>query len=62
LAARHELRDECPLICRVIRVTRLELHVTGLDAIDRTPVLDIKPWVTQFGPRGEVHQPCGWTS
>jgi tRNA (Thr-GGU) A37 N-methylase len=29
----------------------------GLDAVDGSPVLDIKPWVTEFGPRGEVHQP-----
>ena len=29
----------------------------GLDAIDGTPVLDIKPYMHQFGPRGEVRQP-----
>jgi len=33
-------------------------HVTGLDAIEGSPVLDLKPWVRQFGPRGEVHQPA----
>ncbi len=46
-------------ICRVERVEGLRLHVTGLDAIDGTPVLDIKPWVKEFGPRGEPRQP-GW--
>lgn len=33
------------------------MHVTGLDAIDGTPVVDLKPWVRQFGPRGDIHQP-----
>jgi hypothetical protein len=27
------------------------------DAIDGTPVLDIKPYMREFGPRGEVRQP-----
>jgi len=31
--------------------------VTGLDAIEGTPVLEVKPWVVEFGPRGEVPQP-----
>jgi tRNA-Thr(GGU) m(6)t(6)A37 methyltransferase TsaA len=44
-------------ICRVLRIEGLRLHVQGLDAVDRTPVLDIKPWVREFGPRGEVTQP-----
>jgi tRNA (Thr-GGU) A37 N-methylase len=33
------------------------VQVEALDAIDGTPVLDIKPWVREFGPRGEVTQP-----
>jgi tRNA-Thr(GGU) m(6)t(6)A37 methyltransferase TsaA len=44
-------------ICRLDRVSGLTLHVTGLDAIDGTPVLDVKPWVRELGPRGEVRQP-----
>ena len=44
-------------ICRVVRVDGPRLHVLGLDAVDGSPVLDIKPWVTEFGPRGEVTQP-----
>jgi tRNA (adenine37-N6)-methyltransferase len=44
-------------ICRVERVEGLRIHVTGLDAVEGTPVLDIKPWVREFGPRGEVRQP-----
>jgi tRNA (Thr-GGU) A37 N-methylase len=35
--------------------------LAGLDAIDGTPVLDLKPWVQEFGPRGELHQPA-WIS
>ncbi|MDB4985051.1 MAG: hypothetical protein JWN04_229, partial [Myxococcaceae bacterium] len=29
------------------------------DAIDGSPVLDLKPWVMEFGPRGPLRQP-GW--
>ncbi|MFK8908791.1 SAM-dependent methyltransferase [Streptomyces sp. YS-3] len=43
--------------CRVIKVDGLDVHVTGLDAVDGTPVLDIKPYLTEFGPRGEIVQP-----
>jgi tRNA (Thr-GGU) A37 N-methylase len=43
--------------CRLVRVEGLELHVEDLDAVDGTPVLDIKPWFAEFGPRGEVRQP-----
>jgi tRNA-Thr(GGU) m(6)t(6)A37 methyltransferase TsaA len=45
-------------VCKIERVEGTKLHVRGLDAIDGSPVLDIKPWVTQFGPRGEVKQPA----
>lgn len=37
------------------------LHVQGLDAIDRTPVLDIKPVMKEFMPRGALVQP-EWVS
>jgi len=43
---------------RLLAVDGLDLHVQGLDAIDATPVLDVKPWMEEFGPRGEVHQPA----
>ena len=48
-------------VCRVLRVDGSSLHVSGLDAIDGTPVIDIKPWMVEFGPRGEVVQPS-WSS
>jgi tRNA (Thr-GGU) A37 N-methylase len=34
-----------------------ELTVRGLDAIDGTPVLDVKPWMNEFAPIGATHQP-----
>jgi tRNA (Thr-GGU) A37 N-methylase len=37
------------------------LRVTGLDAVDGTPVLDIKPVMAEFLPRGPVRQPA-WAS
>ncbi|MCF3179501.1 SAM-dependent methyltransferase [Streptomyces polychromogenes] len=43
--------------CRVVRVEGLDVHVEGLDAVDGTPVLDLKPYMAEFGPRGEVRQP-----
>jgi tRNA (adenine37-N6)-methyltransferase len=44
-------------ICRLIAVERFALVVEGFDAIDGTPVLDIKPHMREFGPRGPVSQP-----
>ncbi|MEU2390847.1 SAM-dependent methyltransferase [Streptomyces sp. NPDC007369] len=43
--------------CRVLRVDGLDVHVEGLDAVDGTPVLDLKPYMAEFGPRGGVSQP-----
>jgi tRNA (adenine37-N6)-methyltransferase len=48
-------------ICKIVRVEGLSVHMEGLDAIDGTPVLDLKPWVAEFGPRGPVTQPA-WIS
>ena len=44
--------------CTLLRVDAPELHVQGLDAVDGTPVLDLKPWMDEFGPLGETHQPA----
>jgi len=44
-------------ICRLLSVEGLKLKVRGLDAIDGTPVLDIKPVMKGFLPRGEVTEP-----
>lgn len=48
-------------ICPIVRVEGTSLHVRELDAIDGTPVLDLKPVMREFLPRGEVRQP-GWVS
>jgi tRNA (adenine37-N6)-methyltransferase len=41
--------------CRLIKIDGMDLHVAELDAVDGTPVLDVKPWFPEFGPRGDVH-------
>lgn len=43
--------------CRLLAVEGLRLRVRGLDAIDGTPVLDIKPVMTGFLPRGAIREP-----
>jgi tRNA (Thr-GGU) A37 N-methylase len=45
-------------VCRLISVDYLSITVEGLDAIDGTPVLDIKPYMREFAPKGEVRQPA----
>ena len=45
-------------MCRLLAVNGLILTVQALDAIDGTPVLDLKPYMTEFGPRGQVRQPA----
>ncbi|MGW2254260.1 SAM-dependent methyltransferase [Kitasatospora sp. NPDC001660] len=47
--------------CALLRVDGLDLHVAGLDAVAGTPVLDIKPYLAEFGPIGEVRQPA-WST
>jgi tRNA-Thr(GGU) m(6)t(6)A37 methyltransferase TsaA len=48
-------------ICRVLRREGRKLHVAELDAIDGTPVLDLKPVLAELLPRGELRQPA-WSS
>ncbi|NLR73801.1 SAM-dependent methyltransferase [Leeia aquatica] len=45
-------------ICRVIRVEGKRLVVAELDAINGTPVLDLKPVMQEFLPRQAVQQPA----
>jgi tRNA-Thr(GGU) m(6)t(6)A37 methyltransferase TsaA len=45
-------------VCRLVSVEGLTVTVEGLDAVDGTPVLDIKPYMREFGPREEVRQPA----
>ncbi|MGN8049106.1 SAM-dependent methyltransferase [Curtobacterium sp. 22159] len=44
-------------IAKIVRVEGTTLHVSGLDAVDGTPVVDLKPYMDEFGPRGAVTQP-----
>ena len=43
--------------CRIVSVEGRTVRLAGFDAIDGTPVLDIKPHMVEYGPRGEVYQP-----
>jgi tRNA-Thr(GGU) m(6)t(6)A37 methyltransferase TsaA len=45
-------------VCRLLGVDGLDVHVAGLDAVDGTPVLDLKPVMAEFVPRGEIRQPA----
>lgn len=42
--------------CRIVSVGARELSVHGLDAVDGTPVLDIKPVMREFQPQ-DIRQP-----
>ncbi len=44
-------------ISRIVRRDGRRLYVAELDAIDGTPVLDIKPVIREFLPREAVSQP-----
>lgn len=44
--------------CKILSVSGLNIEVQGLDAIDGTPVLDLKPVMREFLPRGELTQPA----
>lgn len=48
-------------ICRILRVEGTRLIVAELDAIDGTPVLDLKPVLEEFLPREKIRQPA-WSS
>lgn len=44
-------------VAKLIRCEGTTLTVAGLDAIDGTPVLDIKPVMAEFLPREPIRQP-----
>jgi len=59
-ASRSQYRPN-PIGLRLVRIVKLSknrLVVEGLDAIDGTPVLDIKPYVSYFDSRENVKN--GW--
>lgn len=43
--------------CRLLKIDGLVLHVQGLDVLDHTPVVDIKPYLVEFDAQGDVRQP-----
>lgn len=44
-------------VAELIAVDGTTITVRGLDAIDGTPVLDLKPVMSGFAPRGPVREP-----
>ncbi|MCG5211927.1 SAM-dependent methyltransferase [Streptosporangium sp. KLBMP 9127] len=44
--------------CRLLAVDGLDLHVADLDALSGSPILDVKPYLTEFAPRHPVTQPA----
>lgn len=50
-----------PIGLSTVRLERIEgniLHISGVDMIDGTPVLDIKPYIPDLNPVGDVK--VGW--
>jgi tRNA-Thr(GGU) m(6)t(6)A37 methyltransferase TsaA len=48
--------------CRLLSVDGLDITVQGLDAIDGSPVLDVKPFMREFEPPAtDVRQPT-WST
>jgi len=59
-ATRSPLRP-CPIgisIVKLISRTGNRLRIQGVDVLDNTPLLDIKPYITQFDQQENVV--CGW--
>ncbi|RKQ13270.1 SAM-dependent methyltransferase [Ureibacillus endophyticus] len=48
-------------IVKLIEVKNRQLLVEGLDAIDGTPIIDIKPVMNEFLPKEKVKQP-NWST
>jgi tRNA-Thr(GGU) m(6)t(6)A37 methyltransferase TsaA len=48
-------------ICEIIKREGKSIIVKKLDAIDGTPVIDIKPVLKEFLPQSPIHQP-DWSS
>lgn len=59
-AQRGKGRPNCigATICSIASVEGIILNVVGLDAIDGTPVIDIKPVMAGFQPRGVFKEPA----
>ena len=63
LATRAQIRFN-PVLVSVVRLLKVEgnvLRVKGLDAVDGSPVLDVKPYIPQHDSIPEAEVP-GWVS
>ena len=58
--AKNRLNKIGITVCEVLKVEKNKLTVKGLDAIDGTPILDIKPYMVEFDLR-DSKQPL-WTN
>ncbi|MFJ5851079.1 hypothetical protein [Streptomyces sp. NPDC092903] len=47
------------VVPRLIRIQRLGVYVTDLDAVDETPVIDVDPYFQQVCPRGDIRPSAG---
>lgn len=45
-------------VCRIAGVDGMKIRVHELDAIDGTPVLDVKPYMSGFAPKEQVREPA----
>lgn len=43
--------------CKILKVVGLTITVQSLDAIDGSPVIDLKPYMQEFAPRRDTTQP-----
>jgi tRNA-Thr(GGU) m(6)t(6)A37 methyltransferase TsaA len=43
--------------CAILGIEGTSVRVQGLDAVDGTPVLDVKPYFREFEPRNVVREP-----
>lgn len=48
--------------CVLERVEGLDLHVRGLDAVDGSPVLDVKPFIREFEPPADAVRQPSWAT
>ncbi len=44
-------------VCKILKIDHKKIFVSGLDAVDGSPIIDIKPYAKEFAPRGETSQP-----
>jgi tRNA (adenine37-N6)-methyltransferase len=48
--------------CRLLAVDGLDLQVQGLDAIDGSPVLDVKPYMREFEQAPDEVRQASWST